>query len=178
MNEIHARLATLGVGIPEILLPRPGTDLSKWAVIACDQFTQDRNYWEQVKNAAANAPSCLNLIFPEIYLEDGERDKRIHDIRNAMDAYSKGDTFAPPLRCCMYLERSTPHKPKRRGLVLSVDLERYDWAPESRPLIRSTEGTVTGRLPSRIQVRRGAPLELPHVLVLIDDEKDSLVPSL
>ena len=186
MNDIHSRLATLGVGIPEMLLPRSGTDLSKWAVIACDQFTQDTAYWERAKNLTSGAPSCLNLIFPEAYLEtthgqtggSDAQDKRIKDIRHSMDAYIKGDVFAPPHRCCVYMERRTPHNPRRRGLVLLVDLERYDWAPESRPLIRSTEGTVTERLPSRIQIRRGAPLELPHILLLIDDEKDTLIPTL
>ena len=177
MNEILKRLAALGVGIPEILLPRSGIDLSKWAVIACDQFTQDREYWERVKNTAAGAPSCLNLIFPEIYLE-GDRESRIRDIRASMSAYAAGDVFAPPRHCCVYLERSTPHKAKRRGLVLSIDLERYEWTPESRPFIRSTEGTVTERLPSRIEIRQGAPLELPHVLLLIDDENDRLIPSI
>ena len=181
MNDIHERLAALGVGVPEILLPRKGTDFSKWAVIACDQFTQDMNYWEQAKNIAGGAPSCLNLIFPEIYLEEGgaqTADKRIQDIKNFMDAYIKGNVFAPPQRCCVYLERSTPRNPKRRGLVLAVDLEQYNWEPESRPLIRSTEGTVTERLPARIQIRRDAPLELPHILLLIDDEEDTLIPSL
>ncbi|MCL2381618.1 MAG: DUF1015 domain-containing protein [Treponema sp.] len=184
MNDIHTRLAALGVGIPEILLPHSGIDLSKWAVIACDQFTQDIQYWEQVKNTVAGAPSCLNLIFPEAYLEaaglkDGkDRAARVRGIRDCMDAYIKGDTFAPPRRCCVYLERATSHNPKRRGLVLSLDLERYDWAPESRPLIRSTEGTVTERLPPRIEIRRGAPLELPHILILIDDEEDRLIPSI
>ena len=186
MNEIQARLAALGVGIPEILLPRSGTDLSKWAVIACDQFTQDRNYWEQVKKAIDGAPSCLNLIFPEafleaVYLEDSSAKtvpRRIHDIRNSMDSYIGGKIFAPPRRCGVYLERSTPLHPRRRGLVLAVDLEQYNWAPESRPLIRSTEETVKERLPPRMEIRRGAPLELPHILLLIDDEEDRLIPSL
>jgi len=180
MNEIH-RLQALGAGIPEILLPNSGLDLSKWAVIACDQFTQDLNYWEQVKNTVGNSPSCLNLIFPEVYLEteaSDARETRIRNIRASMDACLKGELFAPGRRCCVYLERSTAWHPKRRGIVLSVDLEQYDWAPESRPLIRSTEGTVKERLPSRIEIRRDAPLELPHVLLLIDDEKDTLLPSL
>ena len=186
MNEVHTRLAALGVRIPEILLPRNGTDLSKWAVIACDQFTQDINYWEQVKNTAAGAPSSVNLIFPEVYLEAAShkgggpeaRAKMVAGIRDSMDAYLKEEVFAPPQHCCVYLERRTPHNPQRRGLVLAADLEQYNWAPESRPLIRSTEGTVTERLPSRIEIRRGAPLELPHVLLLIDDEEDALIPSL
>ena len=182
MPGIHTRLAALGTVIPEILLPKSGTDLSKWAVIACDQFTQDRNYWEQVKIAADGAPSCINMIFPEVYLEDGTvetKNQKIQNIRNSMISYSyTDDIFAPPLRCCVYIERSTALHPKRRGLVLAVDLELYDWAPESRPLIRSTEGTVKERLPPRMEIRRGAPLELPHILLLIDDEDDKLIPSL
>ena len=180
MNDTDKRLKALGTAIPEILLPRSGTDLAKWAVIACDQFTQDRGYWEQVKNTVGDKPSSLNLIFPEVYLEDGgaeARDKRIRAIRNSMDAYIREEIFAPTRRCVVYLERGTPLHPKRRGLVLLVDLEQYDWAPDSRPLIRSTEGTVPERLPPRIQIRRGAPLELPHVLLLIDDEKDRLIPA-
>jgi len=180
LSMTDIRLAALGVGIPEILLPKEATDLSKWAVIACDQFTQDRDYWERAKIAADTAPSCLNLIYPEVYLEDGTaqtRSERIQSIRKSMNSCLDG-VFAPPRHCCMYLERSTPWHPKRRGLVLSVDLERYDWTPQSRPLIRSTEGTVKERLPPRMEIRRGAPLELPHILLLIDDEGDKLIPSL
>ena len=181
MIGIDSRLAALGIGIPEIFLPKSGTDLSKWAVIACDQFTQDRNYWEQAKMTVGDAPSCLSMIFPEVYLEDGTeetRNQKIQGIMNSMDSYIKGGIFALPRRCCVYLERSTRRHPRRRGLVLSVDLERYDWNPESRPLIRSTEGTVPERLPPRMEIRRGAPLELPHILLLIDDEEDRLIPSL
>ena len=181
MSDIYSRLAALGAGIPEILLPRIGTDLSKWAVIACDQFTQDRNYWEKVKTSVDGSPSCFNLIFPEVFLDDtsGEtKGKRIQHIRNSMASYINDGLFAPKRRCCVYLERSTAQHPRRRGLVLLVDLEQYDWAPESRPLIRSTEGTVPARLPPRIEIRRGAPLELPHILLLMDDEEDRLIPSL
>jgi len=191
MNEIESRLAALGTGIPEILLPRHGTegsgiDLSKWAVIACDQFTQDLNYWEQVEKTVNGAPSCLNLVFPEVYLEAAQRDKgredtgqkRIQNIRSSMESYIKEGIFDPPRRCCMYLERSTLLHPKRRGLMLLVDLEQYNWEGESRFLIRSTEGTIRERLPPRMEIRRGAPLELPHILLLIDDEEDSLIPSL
>ena len=174
------RLAILGTAIPEILLPKDGTDLSKWAVIACDQFTQDRDYWEQVKIAADGEPSCLSLIFPEVYLADGTEEtkkQQIQNIRNSMHSCME-DVFAPPRRCCVYLERSTTQHPMRRGLVLMVDLDQYDWSPESRPLIRATEGTVKERLPPRMEIRRGAPLELPHILLLIDDEDDSLIPAL
>ena len=173
-------MAKLGISIPEILLPRE-INLNQWAVIACDQFTQDRGYWEQAEKAAAGAPSCLNLIFPEVFLADGEgeaRTAKIKNIRNSMDSYIKDGLFAPPRNCCVYMERSTPRHPKRRGIILAVDLEQYDWAPESRFLIRSTEGTVKERLPPRMEIRRGAALELPHILILIDDENDSLIPSL
>ena len=179
--DIHYHLEALGIGIPDILLPGKDIDLSKWAVIACDQFTQDRDYWAKVENTVGGAASCLNMIFPEVYLEDGGGDakkQRIHNIRTTMDSYMQDSVFAPPRRCCVYLERSTSHHPKRRGLVLLIDLDRYDWEPESRPLIRSTEGTVRERLLSRIEIRHGAPLELPHILLLIDDEEDIIIPSL
>ena len=181
MNDIFSRLAALGVRLPEILLPKSGIDLSKWAVIACDQFTQDKNYWEKVKSLSSGSPSCLNLIIPEVYLEEGgesEREKRTDEIRKTMSEYLKGGVFAQPLHGCVYLERSTERNSKRSGIVFAIDLDKYDWAPSSRPLIRATEGTVTDRLPPRIKIRRGAPLELPHILLLIDDEKDSLIPSL
>jgi hypothetical protein len=181
MNDIYSRLAALGVGIPEILLPRNDIDLSKWAVIACDQFTQDPNYWEQVEVTVNSAPSCLNMIFPEVYLADGTAEtnsRRIQAIRNSMASYINDAVFAPPRHYCVYLERSTPLHPKRRGLVLLIDLEQYAWAPDSRFLIRSTEGTVKERLPSRIEIRRGASLELPHVLLLIDDKQGTIIPSL
>jgi hypothetical protein len=174
--DIHQRLAALGAAVPEILLPRPGTDLSKWAVIACDQFTQDRNYWEKLRSTLGNAPSTFNIILPEIYLNDN-RDRRIRNIHQTMAAYLEG-VFAPPRRGCIYVERSTPFHSCRRGLVFALDLEQYDWKGGSRLLARSTEDTVAERLPPRMEVRRGAPLESPHVLLLIDDEEDALLPAL
>ncbi|MCL2129208.1 MAG: DUF1015 domain-containing protein [Treponema sp.] len=181
MNDIQRRLAALGTGIPEILLPGSGVSLNKWAVIACDQFTQDMNYWEEVKSIVGGEPSSINMIFPEVYLEEEsaeEKTERIINIRSSMETYLNEGIFAPPRRCCVYVERSAPEHPKRRGLVLTIDLEQYEWTQESRPLIRSTEGTVTERLPSRIEIRRGAPLEVPHIIVLLDDEEDLLIPSL
>ena len=177
MMKEHGELKSLGLAIPEILLPRD-VDLEKWAVIACDQFTQDRDYWERVKNAAAGSPSTLNLIFPEVFLAGGGREQRIAAIHQAMGRYLEGGIFAPPRHGCVYLERDTPFQHQRRGLVIAVDLEHYDWTPAARPLIRSTEGTVPERLPPRMDIRRGAPLETPHILLLIDDDTDSLLPGL
>jgi hypothetical protein len=177
MNDVHQRLAALGAAVPEILIPRPGTDLRKWAVVACDQFTQDRKVWEALKAETGTAPSTLNLILPEAFLQDN-REARIQEIRASMRAYLDGGVFAPPRRCCVYLERSTPRHPRRRGLVLAVDLEQYDWTPGARLLIRATEGTIKERLAPRMEIRRNAPLECPHILLLIDDEEDALIPGL
>jgi hypothetical protein len=178
MNTIEDRLAALGVAIPALLLPRPGVDLRKWAVIACDQFTQDRSYWEAVARAVGDSPSTLHLIFPECYLGEERREERIRAIHRSMASYLEDGTFSEPLRGCVYVERSSPRRQGRRGVVLALDLERYDWQGVSPPLIRSTEGTVPERLPPRMAVRRSAPLETPHILVLIDDESDSLIPAL
>jgi hypothetical protein len=173
---VENQLARLGLAIPEILLPQ-NVDPQKWAVIACDQFTQDREYWERVKAAAGDSPSALNLIFPEVYLSDGDEAARITGIHHTMQRYLDEGIFAVR-RGCVYLERDTPFQRKRRGLVIAVDLEQYDWAPDARPLIRATEGTVPERLPPRMDIRRNAPLETPHILVLIDDDTESLLPAL
>jgi hypothetical protein len=180
MGDVHQRLAGLGLKVPEILLPRMGINLQKWAVIACDQFTQDRSYWEKVKEKAENSPSALNLIYPEVYLEDPDRTERIEKIHRTMRSYldEKEGIFAPPRRGCVYIERSTPYHPRRQGLLVNVDLDSYDWSPETRPLIRATEGTVKERLPPRMEIRRGAPLESPHIIILIDDDGDTLLSGL
>jgi hypothetical protein len=175
MDVLKARLAALGTAVPEILLPGAEVDLQKWAVVACDQFTRDRDFWDRVKETAGSAPSALNFILPEIDLEGGDRGERI---RRAMAECLAGNTFAPPFRGCVYVERATPFHPCRRGLVLAIDLEAYDWRPGARSLIRATEGTVPERLPPRVAIRRGAPLETPHILVLIDDRDDALLPAL
>lgn len=178
MADLEQRLAALGTVIPEIALPRVDLDLEKWAVIACDQFTQDRSYWETVRKTAGSSPSTLNLIFPEVYLEDPDRENRIKAIRKAMESVFSEGILAPPRRGLVYIERGTSLHPRRRGLVLALDLEEYDWAPAARPLIRSTEGTVPERLLPRMEIRRSAPLETPHIIVLIDDQEDVLLPGL
>jgi len=178
MDTVQQRLAALGTAVPRILLPKPGVDLEAWASIACDQFTQDRSYWRQVQERVAGAPSTLNLVFPEIYLEDPGRGERIAAIRRHMKATLEGGVFSEALQGIVYIERSTPQHARRRGLVLSLDLERYDWSPAARPLIRATEGTVKERIPPRMEIRRGAPLESPHVIVLIDDDDRSLIEGL
>ena len=181
MNSCRQKLNSLGLEIPSVLLPRnarSSPDMRKWPVIACDQFTQDRDYWERAKAAVADAPSTLNLIFPEVFLSDADAQERITDIHSTMKRFLREGVFEELAQGFIYIERDTPYQKKRRGLIVAVDLERYEWKPEARPLIRCTEGTVTERLPPRMDIRRGAPLELPHVLVLIDDDTDSLLPAL
>jgi hypothetical protein len=173
------QLNLLGLDVPAILLPEAKqADMQKWPVIACDQFTQDFDYWEKAKKFTHGSPSTLNLIIPEIYLPEGDVKSRIADIHTAMIRYLMEGVFAEPRQGFIYIERDTPYFKKRRGLVASVDLEQYEWKPEARPLIRCTEGTVADRLPPRMDIRRGAPLELPHVLLLINDEEDALLPAL
>ena len=178
VKDTVQRLGRLGLKVPEILIPAAGVDLQKWAVIACDQFTQDRGYWEKAAGYAGEAPSALKLVFPEAYLDDADRLRRIEDIHRTMDAWLEGGIFAPPREGCVYVERSPPFHPRRRGLVIALDLEQYDWNPGSRSLIRATEGTVPERLPPRMEIRRGASLEIPHILILIDDDGDTLLPEL
>ena len=177
MSEIRQRLGNAGIAVPEILLPRD-IDLRQWAVVACDQFTQDRGYWERARAATCGRPSTLNMIFPEAFLADGDRPQRIEAIHQAMQNYLDTGVFAAPRRGLVYLERDTPFNRGRRGLVAAVDLEHYNWSPAARPLIRATEGTVPERLPPRMDVRRGAPLGTQHVLLLIDDDADTLLPAL
>jgi hypothetical protein len=174
---VHERLAALGTAIPCPLLPKQGTDLSKWAIIACDQFTQDRRYWERAASAVGDAPSTLHCIFPEAFLEDPGRTERMEQIRQTMKKYLRENLFTPR-RGCVYVERDTPYRSGRKGLLVCLDLEHYDWSAGAAPLIRSTEGTVPARLPVRMDLRRGAALDLPHILVLVDDEKDELLRTL
>ena len=179
MSDIEKKLGELGIGIPEILLPRE-IDLGRWATVACDQFTQDRGYWEKAGKATDNRASTLRVIFPEAYLEDGDesRAKRIEGIHMDMENYLYGGVLAEPRKGFVYLERDTPFNRQRRGLVVAVDLERYSWSTDARPMIRPTEGTVAERLPPRMEVRRNALLETSHIIMLIDDDADALLPGL
>jgi hypothetical protein len=174
--DAAGRLTALGLQVPRILLPREGTDLYRWAVIACDQFTQDRDAWEQIRRAAGTGPSTLGLIYPEAYLAEPDRTERIAAIHRTMRRYLAEEIFAAA--GAVYVERDTPFAGGRRGLLMALDLERYDWKAGAAPLIRPTEGTVPERLPPRMEIRRNAPLETPHILVLIDDETDTFLPAL
>ena len=153
--------------LPRILLPIPTIDLAKWAVIACDQYTSEPAYWHRVENEIGAAPSSLHLVFPETYLGMPDAAARIGRIQDAMRSYlAKGLLYER--EGAIYVERTVGNR-VRRGLMLELDLEEYDFSSGSTSPIRPTEGTMIERLAPRIEVRRGAELELPHVLVLIDD---------
>ncbi len=166
----------IGVQIPQAWLPRPGVDLHKWAVIACDQFTSQPEYWRSVEEIVAEAPSTLHLIFPEVYLDGPDTEARIAHIQSSMHRYLADDLLVPH-DGMVYVERRVGGK-LRRGLVLALDLESYDYNKGSQSLIRATEGTIIERLPPRIHIRQGAQLEVPHILVLIDDPQRTVIEPL
>ncbi len=166
----------IGVRIPQTYLPRAGTDLQKWAVIACDQFTSQPEYWQKVEKIVGEAPSTLNLIFPEVYLESPGKDERIRNIQAAMRDYL-GQGILQLHEGVIYVERSVLGT-MRKGLLLCLDLERYDYSKGASSLIRATEGTILNRLPPRMKVREAAALELPHILVLIDDPQRTVIEPL
>lgn len=168
--------AEIGVQIGEILLPDQTIDLEKWAVIACDQFTSQPEYWQKVREIVGDSPSTLNMILPEVYLGTPEEAARIRSTQAAMRAYLEVGLLVPH-QGLILVERSVDGK-TRRGLMLALDLERYDFNKGSQSLIRATEGTILERLPPRVRIREGAPLEVPHILVLIDDPDRTVIEPL
>jgi hypothetical protein len=163
----------LGLQIPQIYLPKPGIDLTQWAVIACDQFTSQPDYWAKVESIVGDAPSTFRLTLPEIYLEGQDMHDRIENVQSTMRHYLDEGTLLPS-EGMIYVERAVGGR-TRRGIVAALDLEQYDYNKGSTSLIRATEGTILDRLPPRIKIRENAPLELPHILVLIDDPENSVI---
>ncbi len=168
-------LEKFGLNIPQILLPSDSIPISSWAVIACDQYTQDRDYWQKACDATNGNASSLNLILPEVFLNDADKPQRIEKIHSTMEEYLKNDVFKKPLEGFVYLERKTAYGRMRKGLMVAVDLESYEWKPDTTALIRATEATIPERIPPRMEIRRGAGLELPHIMLLVNDPERSLV---
>ncbi|NJD03285.1 MAG: DUF1015 domain-containing protein [Ruminiclostridium sp.] len=168
----------IGVHIPEIMLPAKGSDLCKWAVVACDQYTSQPDYWDDVKKIVGGSPSTLYLTFPEIYLKDDDKDQRIININSAMDKYLSEGILELQKPGFILLDRSTGHAASRKGLIIALDLEKYDYNKGSQTLIRATEGTVLDRIPPRVRIREHAAIELPHIMALIDDPGKTVVEPL
>lgn len=162
--------------LPRILLPSPGIDLAKWAVIACDQYTSEPEYWRSAADEVGEAPSTLHMIFPETYLGQSDATARIRSIQDTMRSYLAKEMFRER-EGAVYVERTLGDR-TRRGLMLELDLEQYDFGSKSVTPIRPTEGTMVERLAPRIAVRRDAELELPHILVLIDDPACTVIEPL
>ncbi len=171
---MNPKYQKLGCKPADILLPRD-CDMTKWAVVACDQFTSQPEYWEEVERIVGDAPSTLRLILPESKLNDADVEEHISAINAAMADYMARDIFKTYGDSVIYIERSQSDGTIRHGLVMAVDLEQYDYTPGSGSLIRATEGTVLERIPPRVRVRKDAPIELPHVMVLIDDPKGTCI---
>lgn len=164
----------IGICVPELMMPGKKVDLTKWACVACDQYTSQPDYWNSVEQIVGDAPSTLRLMLPEIYLEKPGEAERIVAIRKAMNDYMADGTLENRGEGFVFTRRTVDGK-VRNGLVVALDLECYDYSKGSTTLIRATEGTIVERIPPRLKIRDGAPLELPHILVLIDDEKKSVI---
>ena len=163
----------LGLGFWPMVIPQKGIDLSKWAVIACDQYTSDKSYWESVSNFVGDSPSTLHCIFPEAYLSD-DKPTRIKSIVEHMQTYLDEKLLIQLPPGFMYVERATPYHQVRKGIVCSIDLEQYDFNPGSNALIRATEKTILERIPPRVEIRKDAILEFPHILVLYTDKEQNI----
>ena len=157
-----------------ILLPSEQIPLEKWGCIACDQFTSDRDYWKKAEAAAAGSPSTLNMILPEVYLEDGDADARIEKIHATMDDYAR-NVLTRAVDGFVYVERTEQSGKVRQGLVGMVDLEAYSYRRGEKCTVRPSESTVESRIPPRMKVRTGAALETPHIMMLADDPDCTLI---
>ena len=184
MNELlNKKLDEVGIKVPNILLPKKGLDLSKFSCIAADQYTQNIAYWKKVKEYVGDSPSSYNLIYPEAYLEyelrnnknnfDETLSKKIFNINNNMNNYLESGVFDEVGECFVYVERQI-NNVIRKGLVVAIDLEKYDYNSDSKSLIRASELTVKERLVVRKKIRENASIDMPHILVLINDKNDEL----
>ncbi|MCR4556888.1 MAG: DUF1015 domain-containing protein [Saccharofermentans sp.] len=162
-------MSDLGFAVPDILIPQQGSDLKKWAVIACDQYTSEPEYWKSAEGEAGDAPSALNLVLPEVYLGTDEETKKLESIARTARKYLDDGILQSLGTGFILTDRSTSLHPSRKGLMAAIDLEGYSFEPGNKNICRATEGTVLSRIPPRIRIRANSPLELPHIMILIDD---------
>lgn len=164
----------------DILLPAFSGDsekMKKWSVVACDQYTSEPEYWSVVEATVGMSESTFRLTIPEIYLNDADIDERIKNTNKTMANYMADGVFKEYKNTYIYVERTLKNGVKRLGVVGMVDLEDYDYSPDSQTKIRATEGTVVSRIPPRLKVRENAPVELPHIMMLIDDKDCDIIES-
>lgn len=178
-NSLSEKLNKVGLKVPHILLPNKNVNLSKFSCIAADQYTQSTEYWKRVRKYVGENPSTLDLIYPEAILEkesnsndfDSILSKRIDGIRSKMTEYVSDGIYEDIGECFIYVERQTTSG-IRKGLVVAVDLNEYDYNKGAKSLMRATELTVKERLVVRKQIREKASLDMPHILVLINDKEN------
>lgn len=161
----------------DILLPE-SVDMTKWSVVACDQFTGEPEYWDRTEKIVGKAPSTLRLTLPEIYLGSPDVDKRIENINQNIESYLSAGIFREYKNSMIYVRRIQSDGKLREGIVGAVDLEEYDYRKGSASKIRATEATVTQRIPPRLKIRKNAEIELPHIMILIDDPSMSVIEPL
>lgn len=175
MNSIYSDIA---VAAPSILLPKSGLDLKKWAVIACDQFTSEPKYWQNVEEEVGSFPSTLRMFLPEVYLEcetPEQIDARLSGITSSIRNYIDEGILTEMDPGFILLDRRTKYNASRKGLMLALDLEQYDFTPGNKSRIRATEETVLSRIPPRVKIRERAPIEMPHIMVLINDPGKTVI---
>lgn len=160
----------------DILLPQ-NVDMSKWAVVSCDQFTSEPKYWQSLAEYIGGAKSTLDLIFPEVYLGDNDAE-RIEKINAAMESYLSEGVFKTIKNSYVLVERITASGVRRVGIIGMVDLEDFDFSANAKSVIRPTEGVVPSRIPPRLKIRENASLELPHIMLLVDDPSGSVIETL
>ena len=163
------------VSVPKILMPKPGVDLYKWAVVACDQYTSQPEYWDETDRIVGNSPSTLRITLPEVFLETSDVDARTNEINNTMKQYLSDGILTELPAGFILTERFSGGATPRRGLVAAIDLECYEYTAGSRSLVRPTEKTVVERIPPRLEIRKHASIEVPHIMLLIDDPDRTII---
>lgn len=163
---------------PHILLPKEGIDMNAWAVIACDQFTSQLDYWDDVEKIVADKASTLRMMFPEAYLGKVNEEEYISKTNKTIEQYLVDGTLVDQGECFILVDRSTPDVKRRLGLIISIDLEDYSYQKGVKSLIRASEATIVERIPPRLKIRQDASVELPHILFLFDDKKRAIIENL
>ena len=176
--KLHARLAQLGVAIPRILLPDSSVYLFRWAVVACDQHTDNRRYWERVAALVGAAPSTLKLIIPEVYLKEGDTEQRLNAIRSELQSYTRSGVLRQRGEMVVLTRRTFDDGRCQEGVLMAVDVEKFEWKPQSGACVQASEEILTARIAPRRALRRETAMELPHALLLYNSPTLSLVRSM
>jgi len=163
---------------PHILLPKKGIDMTAWAVIACDQFTSQIEYWNDVEKLVGDKPSTLRMMFPEAYLGKVDEGAFINKVNHTIQDFLDNGILVDQGECFILVERKTSIVEKRLGLMIAIDLEDYTYEKRIKSLIRASEATIVERIPPRLRIRENAPVELPHILFLFDDKKREIIEKL